>query len=1469
MYLIGVFMAFLNTTPVQQFLIQKTATILSEKLETKVQIGFVDYELFNKLSLKEVYIEDQKGDSLISLENIKLGFDIEALVKKEIVCTSLSLIELKTDIVIDSNKKLNLQFILDALKQDKPTEIKFTLRLNDISIKNSQISFKNYTKEFKKDRLDPNNLAINDLNIKLSIDELNSDTLIAKLKLFNFKEKSGFELKDFSGSISAGKQNAAIKDLEISLPQSEIKFAPISIVYDSLANLKKINKIHADIELLESTVNFTDLKAFSPVLERLNGNINVSTHLKGSLSNIKVHDLTISYNDALKFNGELSLFGLPKINETFVHAKIKQLETDKPKLQKLLSNLQGRQITLPKQLNKLGKIHYSGNISGFLSNIVAYGNLRTDIGSISTDIMLEAMPDFKGFDYSGKLQTKHLEIGKLKGDSSDIGSIAFNIKSKGSIRPEGQASGTVDGTISSFEYKQYEYKDILLDGKFEKKEFIGSISLNDPNATIEFNGLLNLNESLPSAHFQLIVDNFNPHNLNLSKNYPDLNFALKAEADFSGNRLDQRNSNIRIDSVLIQNKNTELYINKIHVSSTITDTLKTIRLNSDLAQGIIKGKYTFKSLAKNFKEIIKKHIPSAYPDLKTETKRNEYNSFVFQFSKIHVNELFEVFGKDIALSDSTQISGFYNDKTNKYHLRAHVPYLKLGKRELSNTLISISDEKNALDISTKSLLNKKTKLNLDSRIYKDSVSMSFKWDKPQKFTGSLNILNIFKRNEDNNICSDIHIYPTKIWIKNVPWMLEQSLITTDYKSIQVKDFTFRHEDNYVKINGVGSKSIDDKLKISLHDFQLGNILFAANVRKPQLDALLNGECTISSLFNKMVLDIDATGKNFSYYDAVWGDVTLKSSWNNIEKKVVAKGEVIKNNAHIASIAGEYHRLNDSLNFYADADSLNLRFLRYYLNGVVENVDGLGSGRLRIFGSLKKHILLEGDIAVRNGQFDVDILKSRFHFNDIVHIRRNSISFDKVKVYDDKNTPAIFNGKLTHEHFKNMNYDFTIDCKNIHGLNTTKKDNETFYGSVYGTGKVRILGSPGKATFNINMKSNENSKFNISLETAAEATENSFIQFVDKTEKKAIAVKKKNKVDSNTKTRIILNLLIEATPDVEVSIITDPVGGDMVKATGNGNLKLEYDNYNNLKLFGGYEVEEGEYIFTLQQVVRKNFKLKRGGTIRWSGDPYVALINLDAQYPIPSVSLLDILDESQLEGVARTSVPVNCLLNLTGDLTKPNIQFDMEIPSNAEVQRQIKSIINTDEMMNRQILALLVMNRFYKPDYLQATSSGRNSEMVSLLTTTVSGQLNHWLSQLSNKVNIGINARLSNGQNFNDGGEYEVALMYQPNNRLIINSNLGYRNDMINTTSSNFIGDVDVEYKLTKSGKLRAKAYTHSADNYYYNVSGTAKTTQGVGLLYREEFDNFQELTQRYFNRDIKKNDSIKAVDKSKTKVKVK
>ena len=268
--------------------------------------------------------------------------------------------------------------------------------------------------------------------------------------------------------------------------------------------------------------------------------------------------------------------------------------------------------------------------------------------------------------------------------------------------------------------------------------------------------------------------------------------------------------------------------------------------------------------------------------------------------------------------------------------------------------------------------------------------------------------------------------------------------------------------------------------------------------------------------------------------------------------------------------------------------------------------------------------------------------------------------------------------------------------------------------------------------------------------------------------------------------------------------------------------------------GKYTLDKGDYNFTLQDIIIKDFTILKDSFIQFDDDPLDAELGISAVYAV-NANLTD-LDESfaQDKDMNRTNVPVQAVLNVTGKMTNPEVNFDLNCPTlTQDAIRKVKSIVNTQDMMNRQIIYLLALSRFYTPEYTGAQS--QNNELTSVASSTISSQLANILGQVSENLSIAPNFR-SNKGDFSDI-EVDVALSSQLlNNRLLINGNLGYRDKSLNANGSTFIGDFDIEYLLTKTGNIRLKAYNHYNDQNYYIKS--ALTTQGVGVMFKHDFNRF-------------------------------
>ena len=559
---------------------------------------------------------------------------------------------------------------------------------------------------------------------------------------------------------------------------------------------------------------------------------------------------------------------------------------------------------------------------------------------------------------------------------------------------------------------------------------------------------------------------------------------------------------------------------------------------------------------------------------------------------------------------------------------------------------------------------------------------------------------------------------------------------------------------------------------------------------------------------------------------------------------------------------------DSLSFAFNAEYLNVKFLKPFMSAFTSDIEGRATGYAKLYGTFKD-IDLIGKIYADTLRMKVDYTNTYYTCSDTVTIVPGRIELKDITLRDCEGHTALLNGWVSHRYFHEAHFDFKVsEVDNLLAYDTNEMINPDWYGKVYGSGSCRIHGQPGIVNIRVDMTTAPKSKFTFVLNDAAVAEDYKFLTFSDKEKEKREqerqaeiestipdALKRfQKKVQQQNEVRpskFNLELFITATPQAEMVIVMDPVGGDRIRAFGKGNINLGYGSDNGLFMSGTYELEKGSYNFTLQDIIRKDFVIRPNSTISFNGDPFEANLDIAAVYRV-NTNLSD-LDKSFSydRDLNSTNVPVEAVLNVSGEMKSPSISFDVDLPTvSQDVVRKVKSIISTDDMMNRQIIYLLALNRFYTPEYMGA--SGNNNELASVASSTVSAQLSNMLGQLSDNWSFSPYFRTDKG----DFSDMEVDLALSSsllNNRLLLNGNFGYRDRT--TSSTTFVGDFDIEYLLNRPGTIRLKAYNHFNDQNYYLKS--ALTTQGIGVIFKYDFDEwFAFLRKKEKSKNEAKSDSV-------------
>ncbi|MGC9341293.1 MAG: hypothetical protein ACP5E3_01185, partial [Bacteroidales bacterium] len=415
---------FLQNQKIQTRLTSIITRELSDNLGTDIKIKEVSITFINRFQLKDVYVADLNGDTLLYSDKMKVTLNHLNRVKKEIGINKLTLSEADIHLISTDTSGINLNFIIDHLKNpDKPQDEKWKIAFKDINLEESRFRFTNPYKPGKGSPINYSAMDLRDLNIKVNDLEVDSGNVAFKIKSLSFLERSGFRLKNLNSRMGIGKQYMHFENVYLETLESSISANTINFDFDTFKDFSDFtNKVNLNFNFRSSSLSFSDLTYFSRGLETFNETIRLSGQVTGTVNELSSKNLLLSYNDHTILSGSVKLFGLPDFTQTFMHLNIKTFQTNIEDIRRI--QLPGnRNIQIPDNLDELGTISYSGNFTGYYDDFVAYGRFGTNLGKISTDLLLKR-DTLGGIKYMGRVKTNSFALGKItRGNEDVIGNI--------------------------------------------------------------------------------------------------------------------------------------------------------------------------------------------------------------------------------------------------------------------------------------------------------------------------------------------------------------------------------------------------------------------------------------------------------------------------------------------------------------------------------------------------------------------------------------------------------------------------------------------------------------------------------------------------------------------------------------------------------------------------------------------------------------------------------------------------------------------------------------------------------------------------------------------------------------------------------------------------------------------------------------------------------------------------------------
>lgn len=1459
---------------VQDYLIHRISSKLTDFFGAPISLSAATIDLFSNITLRDFCVRSPQNDTILYTPELKLQLNSLTLSSKYMEFDKIKMINPDINFYIDSARNLNFLFLLKKLgmTDTTPSPHPMVVVIHEINLKSADFSLKAFNKMQRDSSINFTDLHLKPLNIRIT--NFRSDHGVSmKVKECSAIEKSGFVLEKFASQLKINKKNMVFNHLSLKTPLSNIQARQVLFNFNSFKDFKpgifgKVVKLN--IELESSDISSDDIAWFAPALRHYNMKARISGTVHGRINDLKIRDLDVSYGDHTHFKGNLDISGLPNLSSSFLHVDIKSLYTTPGDIEnlKLPKHKNGR-ILLPDQFKEFTFLTYHGKFTGFINDFVAYGKITTNLGNIESDLSLQ--PDTSNcLSFKGQIKADQFNFGQFINKTNLFGNISLNIMANGRLGGTKNIEAKCNGTVNSFVFNNYNYQNVKINGTLSNNTYDGSVSISDPNINCDFLGKVNLSNHIPVFNFKANVTSANLYKLNIDKKDTSSFVSFYITADFEGNNIDNLNGEIKLWNSTLRRYGKEIQISDFLLFTKNVNDTNRIILQSNLADAEVWGTYQFKELANSFKALTWDYLPALAKN--QPTIKASSNNFKFEVNFKNTQQLTDFFIPGLYLSKDSKLRGNYNPSKNDLNFLMTIPLLQHKSKKWYNVYFNGKTTKhnllltsgcNALRINNKTSLDNFT---IVSDFKHDSIDLHIRWNNFDTISnkGDISILASLKTapNHSKPIVNLV-VEPSQLVLNDSLWQLQSGPVEIDSSEIKIDQFYISHLNQSIKIYGSISQKVDNPLSFELSHINLSNLDSLTASKKIEIGGIINGKADLLNLYHNPIIRASLSLDSLSINKVSLGKTMISAVYDNSDKNITIDAFSERGFIKTLNIKGTYATLTKSFDFHIDLNKLKLDIFRPYLASIFSDVRGIATGSLELTGTPQAP-LLDGSVTAQKASFMINYLKTRYNFTQTIDIKKNTFLLNNIEVFDSKVNKAMVNGEIEYRNLKELHVDITIDAKKFECLNTTEKDNTMFYGQAFASGDVSIKGVQKNMTMEINATTdapvNQKTTIFIPLGTKTELAESNYIRFINKQQPSLslnqYEIDKTNdnkKIDIPSST-LKMNFNLQVTPDAEVLIVFDPKIGDIIEGNGAAkNLRMTVEN-GIFNMYGTYTIAKGHYLFTCKNIFERKFDIEQGGTITWNGNPLDATVNIQANYGL-NTSLYPLGLGTGEE--FKKPIGVECRLFLTDKLMTPNIRYDIYLPNaDQETRNLVNNVINTDEELSNQVLALLFAGYFISPSNSAASGLNGYSAAGANGLEFLSNQLSRMLSQISKDFDIGVNYRP--GQTNITTDQVEVAMSTQLlNDKVLINGNMDVGGKQATSNTSNIVGEGNVELKLTNNGKLRLKAFNRSNENYDAEQS---QYTQGVGVSYKDNFNSFKELFKRYyhmlFTRKEEKNEPV-------------
>ncbi|WP_316808096.1 translocation/assembly module TamB domain-containing protein [Pedobacter agri] len=1434
---------------------------MSKELKTTISIKSLYIKPFKSIVLEDLLVLDLQKDTLLSAPQFMVDIN-QLLIDKKIININTVQINNGQFFLKDfKDKSSNLDFIINYFDSGKPTVKKpdskpFDVTVGRVILNKFAFRYKNYA---AKDTVQGKNVNFDNVDVKeLSgiFEGLDTKNHLVKTNIKNLtlREKSGFYLKNLTAETTIDSNAIELKKLLLVTDHSrltdyyQMKFKTYRDFnhYVDSVRMKAIFK--------ESHLSSKDVAFFAPELNSMKIELDVDGQITGLVNNLRAKKLSIRSGKATHIKGDFIIKGLPKWKETFMDLKIEMAGTNKKDLDEVLAGFTGsKKAVIPSIVNKFGNINFNGNFTGFQNDFIAYGEFKTKLGRIVSDVNMKIdkndVPS-----YTGNVKTFDFNIGNLL-DEKSLGRISSSLYVKGRGTELKDLTEKLNGDVAYIDFNGYRYRNVKIDGTFEKKNFDGKLSINDKNVKLIFDGGVNLNPKLPVFNFNATITKARLKALNLLND--SLLVDAKFSTNFSGTNLNNIEGQLLIQEIRLQNPKGIYHVDSVQLMAQGTGVDRVLDIKSDILDASIRGEYDLNSIVSYYKAIAKTYVPSLRANI------INYKNQIFKFN-LRVKKfepLAQFISPGLEMADGATLIGDFDSRNNTATLNGYVKTLKYNGVVINNIILDENTTKEQLQLivtSDRVQLNDSLfikDVNISNILRNDSLAFNVKMSNSDEANQlDLNGLVEFTKNEDT--IARLSVLPSILKINSEEWRIQEKVrIALNNGKTLISNFDLTNGEQQMTIDGLISEDQKDLLVVGFKDFNLKTLNPFTKGFGVKLSGNVNGMTNLYGILKAPKVNDDLKIDSLTFNDIYIGTLTDTSSFNNESNKINVFTRITTENSETFKLTGNLDLKEKLIDLNVKMKDSKLTILEPFVKQLVSNLKGDISADLTVKGKLDKP-QIDGNLSFDKGQLMVNYLKTTYVITDDVKVSNSVIDLDDLELNDLEGHQAIAVGSVDLNNLDDPTLDVKVTANSFMALNTTSKDNSVYFGKAYGTGVFKFTGPTSKMKIDIKAKTEKGTVFNLPLNSSETVSDKDFINFISRDSSKV--VKKTTNFDGLT-----LTFKLTIDPNTTANIYTT-LGN--LSGKGNAELNLNINSLGDFEMSGDYIIETGSFDFTAQEVINKKFEIRQGGTIRWTGNPTAAQINLKAVYALRA-NLNELFKAANRDASSNANQRVNTEveMGLTGLLLQPDIKLDIFFPAQPAIKEELQTYFSDQNNLNLQAFSLIIRRSFAPGNGGESIGNQLSSTATSTATELVFNQFNNVLSSLNlNFVDLNVRS-LSEAS-------ASVKLF---NDRLIINAGIVDRNSLndftiIDFNRSNVGGEVEGLFLIKKDGSLLGKVANKppTIQSIFANPGiDQNRNVTSFGLVYTQQFDTFKEFIQKIsgaYRRNLKRKQQDNPVKTNKS-----